>query len=57
MNKYYYVVYLDGELITQSGCEYDSYEEAKSEGGFAINTYSDILDRIWSDFDLIVEEC
>lgn len=50
--RYYYEIYLDGSLISQSNCEYDSYEEAESEANFAVSTYADCSDRHWSEFQV-----
>lgn len=53
---YAYYLYLDGELITESNYEYETYSEAESEGHFAADTYSDTMDVHWSAFEVVVDE-
>lgn len=51
---YKYIVYLDGEVITESNYEFESYDEANSEGNFAAGCYADSMDRKWFEFEVEV---
>ena len=54
--RYAYEIYLDGELVTESCFEYESYSEAESEAGFAVNTYADCYGRKWWEFKVVILE-
>lgn len=53
--KYAYTITLDGRFISQSNFEYDSYDEAESEGYFAVRSYADMMNVHWSEFVVTVE--
>lgn len=53
--KYAYTITLDGRFISQSNFEYDSYDEAESEGYFAVRSYADMMNVDWSEFVVTVE--
>ena len=56
MRRYAYEIYLDGELIDESAYEYETKEEAESEGNFNVSTQAECRDRHWSEFTVVIRE-
>lgn len=51
---YAYEIYLGEELVSQSNYEYETEQEAESEGYFAVCCIADLRCIHWSEFRVIV---